>query len=165
MMLPGARERRRPTHPSVSLWHVAVLLCASAACSTVEPGAQLSIAEVSYDESFFYCQVEPSVLVGQSCSGGDPARGESPSGCHASVTSFTIRATTGVACNGLVPSGAIPSGSRDNFAASQSEMAVDVTSAPMLTRPTQETAHPRAIFSTSSAEAEIIRQWAKTATR
>jgi hypothetical protein len=109
--------------------------------------------------------VEPSVLIGQSCSGGDPARGESASGCHAAVTSFTLRATTAVPCNGLVPAAAIPAGSRDNFAASQSEMALDVTTAPMLTRPTQQTAHPRAIFADDSPEAEVIRQWAKTATR
>lgn len=147
-------------------WRAVVLaLAAAAGCSTIEPGSQLSIAEVTYDENFFYCQVEPSVLIGQSCAGGDALRGESTGGCHASVTSFTLRTTTAVPCDDLVPSGAIGSGSRDNYAAAQSEMAIDVSSAPLLTRPTQKTAHPRVVFTDDSPEAAIVREWAKTATR
>ena len=43
-------------------------------CSTVEPGGDPQIAQVVYDEDFFYCEVQPKVLVAQSCSSGDPSK-------------------------------------------------------------------------------------------
>ena len=46
----------------------AFVLALIGGCSTVELGNNPQIAQVVYDEDFFYCQVQPSVLVAQSCS-------------------------------------------------------------------------------------------------
>jgi len=159
----GARRGAQRAVPCRAVaWALAVVVLVG--CSTIEPGSQLSIASITYDENYFYCAVEPKVIIGQSCAAGDSARGESSAGCHASATPFTLRASTAVTCNGSVPTGAIGAASSDNFAAASSEMALEVSSAPFFMRPTQQTAHPRSIFAVDSAEAEIIRQWAKTAT-
>jgi hypothetical protein len=136
-------------------------------CSTVELGDSLPIAQVVYDEDFFYCQVQPGVLVAQSCSSGDPTKGDS--GCHASATTFRVLAlgpTDMVTCdaNGK-HTGNVPQLSQSNYGNAAAEMNPNAETAPLFTHPTQKTPHPRQIFDTSSNEAEIIRQWAQHSSR
>src|SRR5688572_7023005 len=70
--------------PSRLLVSTALLVLApgvlTGAC-TLDIGENFQVAEVVYDEGFFYCEVEP-VLFQQGCGSGDPARGESAQGCH-----------------------------------------------------------------------------------
>jgi hypothetical protein len=118
---------------------------------------------VTFDEGFFYCQVEPNVLVAKSCGQGDPGQGDGQGGCHAQVTHFRLdtSAMTSVACNGNVPSGTISQTSRSNYEAAQGEMSRDVDNAPLLAWPTKRiSSHPRQVFAPTSAEADIIREWA-----
>ncbi len=160
-MREGARNR--PKRASLVLAMVGAW-----GCSTVEPGSNPGIAQVVYDEDFFYCEVLPKVLVAQSCSSGDPTKDMS-GGCHVSATSFRVlplQASDMVECdaNGKA-TGNISQLASSNYVAAQSEMNPNADSAPLLTHPTQKTAHPRQIFDTSSMEADIIRQWALHSSR
>ncbi len=131
--------------------------------TTVDPGPDFSIADVVFDSGFYYCKVEP-VFLQQRCGSGDPARGEASS-CHSNVTGFRfLEYTPPVAdsCNGGVTPGllGIPPTAQQNYQGAQARMRRDPEQAPLLLRPTGRAQHPRTIFETTSAEAEIIRQWA-----
>ena len=135
--------------------------CILGSCSTIEPGSQLSLAPVTYDENYFYCEVEPKVLTTKSCGSGNPAQGDTSGGCHANVTSFKLTTVMPVTCNGLVPTGAISADSQNNYQSAQSEMSLDIENIPLLAWPTQKiSSHPRQVFAPDSAEAKIIQDWA-----
>ena len=168
-------------------WHkeaariLACLLTAAAVAScgehgllptTVDPGPDFSVAEVVFDEGFFYCKVEP-MMMQQGCGAGDSGRGESAAGCHASVTAFRFQpysplvATTcgdGVVPNVVTPDPPVTGQQRaiaqQNYQSAQSRMRRDVQAAPLFNRPTGRTQHPRVLFDASSPEAELLRQWA-----
>jgi hypothetical protein len=142
----------------------AFVLALIGGCSTVELGNSPQIAQVVYDEDFFYCQVQPNVLVAQSCSTGDSSKGDS-GGCHQSATSFRVLPlgpSDMVTCdaNGK-HTGNVPGFALSNYGAAAAEMTPNAETAPLLTHPTQKTPHPRQIFDTNSNEAQIIRQWAQ----
>lgn len=131
--------------------------------STVDPGADFSVADVVFDEGFYYCKVEP-MFFAQRCGSGDPAQGEG-NACHASVTSFRLTdymPLVGDSCNGgVVPGlGSIPSVAQQNYQGASARMRRNPDSAPLFMRPTGKAQHPRVIFDASSGEAELIRQWA-----
>jgi hypothetical protein len=135
-------------------------------CGTVDPGPQFQVAEVVFDQNFYYCKVEP-MLLAQNCSAGDPAKGDS--GCHGSVTSFRFQGTTPQGAplaptdcgGGIVPApGSVSSQSRDNWGAASLKMRINPDQAPLLLRPTNKQPHPREIFPDKSPEANLIRQWA-----
>src|SRR3954464_3090759 len=94
-------------------------------CSTIEPGGDPRIAQVVYDEDFFYCEVQPKVLVAQSCSSGDPGK-DASGGCHATATAFRVLALGSndmVSCdsNGK-HTGSVPQVAQSNYSAAQAEM-------------------------------------------
>src|SRR5688500_4280969 len=60
--------------------HSVSLATLSVAC-TLDVGENFQVAEIVYDETYFYCQVEP-MLFAQGCGAGDPNLGESAQGCH-----------------------------------------------------------------------------------
>jgi hypothetical protein len=139
-----------------------VLLGLGSACSTVEPGTQFAIAAVTYDANYFYCVIEPQVLMAKSCGAGDSSKGDT-SGCHATVTHFrlNISATQPVACNGLTPTDVVPPSSQQNYQAAQGEMTLDYANAPLIAWPTQKfSGHPRQIFKDSDPEYGLIKDWA-----
>ncbi len=133
-------------------------------CTTVEPGADFNIAEAVYDENYYYCRVEP-MLFAQRCGPGDPSKGDAASACHFNVTAYRLKdygpPLVGESCGGsLVPAAAPPPAARENYQTSQSRMQIDPSLAALLNRPTGTQAHPRAMFSEQSPEADIIREWA-----
>lgn len=131
--------------------------------TTVDPGANFAVADVLFDEAYFYCEVEP-VIFAHSCGAGDPSRGDATGGCHANVTSYRLTdyaPLVAEGCEGVVPApGSITEPARQNYRASQARMRLDTTVAPLLTRPTGRAAHPRTIFEEDSEAAAVIRQWA-----
>jgi hypothetical protein len=139
-----------------------VVIGSGSACSTVEPGNEFAIAAVTYDENYFYCVVEPKVLMAKSCGTGDQSQGDATGGCHSSVTSFRLNPTaTAVMCNGLTPTEAVPLASQANYQAAQGEMTLDYVNAPLIAWPTQKfSGHPRQIFKPDSDEYNIIKDWA-----
>ncbi len=57
--------------------------------TTVDPGADFAVADIVFDEKYFYCRVEP-VLFANSCGAGDPAKGDPQGGCHFSATAYRL---------------------------------------------------------------------------
>jgi hypothetical protein len=134
----------------------------SVGCTSVEPGNDLQIADVVYDENFYYCTVEP-MLFAQSCGPGNGSS-DGTGSCHFNVTSFRLSDYTplvATTCTGpKTPGGGIPPEASANYTSAQTKMQIDPNLAPLLNRPTLGAAHPRQIFSVDSPEADIIRQWA-----
>lgn len=140
--------------------------------TTVDEGPDFSVADVVFSESFFYCKVEPMML-DKGCGSGDPARGESAGGCHASVTAFRFTPympTIGSTCGDTLTPGTVavvpPVTAQEqaiasqNYQSAQARMRRDPEIAPLLNRPIGRAQHPRAIFDASSPEADLLRQWA-----
>src|SRR5262245_38949433 len=79
--------------------------------TTVDPGPDYSIADLVFDEAFFYCQVEPRVMATHSCGPGDRAAGDPVGGCHYDVTSFRLTdyaPPVSASCQGNIVGSAIP---------------------------------------------------------
>ena len=129
--------------------------------TTVDPGPDYSIADLAFDESFFYCQVEPRTLSANNCSTG--MAGE---GCHSSVTSFVVRFQEHmpIRCDGNVPLDFVPEEARRNYQGSNARMRRDPEVAPLLQRPLNKLPHPRQIFNDDSDGAAAIREWATRVT-
>ncbi len=143
-----------------------VLAGAHAACSTVEPGPNFVVEAESFDADFFFCRVEPEVLVAKRCGPGDP--GQDPAnGCH-----FNASAVSGMALADHAPIGCdqgrvtnraqIGAGSaaQGNLESASLSMSRDVNAAPIFLRPTGQN-HPRAIFGRDDPVVEVLRQWAQ----
>jgi hypothetical protein len=131
--------------------------------TTVDPGPDFEVANIVFDENFYYCQVEPRALFAMSCGTGDPALGESAGSCHASATSFRFipyMPPVAETCMGNVPGGVIPTEARDNYQAAQVRMRRDSESSPLLLRPMGIVTHPRQVFNSDSDAAAVIREWA-----
>jgi hypothetical protein len=130
--------------------------------TTDDPGPDFNVSEVVFDENFFYCRIEP-MLFNRGCGSGDPAQGDASNGCHYNVTSYRLTDYSPLvaeSCDGLAPQTNVPPAARQNYQLSQARMKRDPDLAPLLTRPTGETVHPRTIFGSASAEADLIREWA-----
>jgi hypothetical protein len=133
---------------------------------TVDPGQDFNLADVVYDENYYYCKVEP-MLFAQSCGPGAP--GDGKGACHFDVSSYRLTdydigggiKLVGESCAGSnVPGVLVPPQAKTNYSASQAKMQLDPSLAPLLNRPTGKAAHPRKIFDSKSPEADIIRDWA-----
>jgi hypothetical protein len=131
--------------------------------STVERGPDLSVAEVVFDENYFYCKVEPE-LFAHSCGPGDQSQGDATNSCHYNVTSFRLSdymPLVSESCNGgVVPSAGAPSQARQNYQVSQAKMDRVPDRAKLLQKPTGGQEHPRKIFEPDSPAADVIRDWA-----
>ncbi|MFO0569834.1 MAG: hypothetical protein U0263_29560 [Polyangiaceae bacterium] len=135
-------------------------------CSTVEPGQDFSIADVVYDEDYYYCAVEP-VLFQYRCGPGDPGKGDSNGSCHFNVTSYRMSDYTPLMADSCAsptgsPSGSIAPQAKTNYAAAQAKMQIDPKLAPLLNRPTGRASHPRVVFDPAADQAaiQVIEDWA-----
>jgi len=150
-------------HGSKGRAALAALPAALLFACTLDVGENFQVAEVVYDEGYFYCQVEP-VLFAQGCGSGDASRGESAQGCHFNRQRLRLTNYEPLAsdqCQDGVPSDfAVPQAARQNYQSAQLQMEVDPERSPLLNRPSSEVAHPRVIFTPDSPEAEVIRAWA-----
>jgi hypothetical protein len=131
--------------------------------STVDPGTDFVLADVIFDDRFFYCHVEP-VLFRQKCGPGDPAQGDPGGGCHFNATAYRLTdygpPIVGDSCAGDNPGAVIPPEAEGNYRTSQVRMKIDPNVAPLLQRPTGNQAHPRKILDINSDDAQEIRRWA-----
>jgi hypothetical protein len=133
--------------------------------TTVDPGSDFVQEDVTFDDEFFYCRVEPMLFASaQSCGSG--VAGKDPqNGCHFSVTKFRLTEympLVGGTCLGdaLGPTSTVPIAAQQNYTAAQARMKRDPSLAPLLQRPLGNAQHPRKIFAENSPEAAVIRQWA-----
>ena len=132
--------------------------------TTVAPGDDFAVADIVFDQNYFYCRVEP-VLFMNGCGTGDPSQGDTPGGCHFSATAYRLTdymPRVGDTCGGGVVPGTnnISDSAQHNYQTSQARMKRDPDLAPLLQRPTLNQFHPRKIFDVKSMDADAIRQWA-----
>jgi len=129
---------------------------------TLDVGENFQVAEIVYDESYFYCEVEP-LLFAQGCGSGDASLGESAQGCHFNRQRLRLtnyEPLTSEQCNGALDGDlSVSAAAQQNYQSAQLQMEVDPERSPLLNRPTSGVAHPRVIFDLDSPEADIIRTW------
>ncbi len=131
--------------------------------TSVNPGSDFVQEDVTFDDEFYYCRVEPMLFrqgCGSGVSGMDPANG-----CHFSVTKFRLTdymPKVADSCNGdaLGAGALLPPAAQQNYAAAQARMKRDPSLAALLQRPTGKAQHPRRIFEDDSDDADVLRQWA-----
>jgi hypothetical protein len=129
---------------------------------TLDVGENFQVAEIVYDQNYFYCQVEP-LLFQQGCGSGDASLGESAQGCHFNRQRLRLtnyQPLSAAQCGAdLEGDLAVSSAAQQNYQSAQLQMEVDPERSPLLNRPTSTVAHPRVIFELDSSEADIIRAW------
>lgn len=154
------------SNPVRARFSIEVLFCCLSAgfvgACTLDTGEDFQVAEVVYDDAFFYCQVEP-MLFEQGCGAGDAAEGDSRQGCHFNrqglrLTDYSPLVSEQCVDNQL--SSATPSAAQSNYQSAQLQMDLDPERAPLLRRPTSSAAHPRVVIQPDSPEADLIRAWA-----
>jgi hypothetical protein len=135
---------------------------------SVDPGDDFMQEDVTFDDEFYYCRVEP-VLFAASQSCGSGTAGKDPAnGCHFSVTKFRLTdysPLVAASCVGdaLGPTSVVTMAAQQNYTAAQARMKRDPQLAALLQRPLGNAQHPRQIFTENSAEADLIRRWATQA--
>jgi hypothetical protein len=144
-----------------------LVLPAAAACTTVDPGPNFVVPDEQFDADFFFCRVEPEVLLAKKCGPGDPAAGDRSNGCHFNpnaVSGMAIANHAPIDCDGARPRNRAQLGAgspaQGNLQAVTLVMSRDVQTAPLFLRPTGQN-HPRAIFSREDPVVEVLREWAK----
>jgi hypothetical protein len=146
-------------------------LAASAAvgagCTTVDPGPDFVIADVTFDANYFFCHVEPEFLFAKNCGPGDPTAGDKPNGCHynsSAVSGMPLIQHAPIDCGG----GGVPldqtqvgagSPAQSNLQAASLEMSREYLTAPIVVRPTGHT-HPRAVYDLNDPVMTVIATWA-----
>ena len=148
--------------PSIRSSRAALLLPLIMAGCTLDVGENFQVAEVVYDESYFYCEVEP-MMFQAGCGKGDPSRGESAQGCHFNRQRLRLTDYSPLAAeqcqNDQLGDFGVPQQAQQNYQSVQLQMEVDPERSPLLKRPTSTVAHPRVIFELTSEQADIIRTW------
>jgi hypothetical protein len=144
-----------------------LLLPLAVGCTTVDPGPNFVVPDEQYDADFFFCRVEPELLVTKRCGSGDPAKGESAAGCHfnpSAVSGMAIRDHEPIPCDGDRPTNRVllnPGGAAQaNLQSVTLVMSRDVLTAPLYLRPIGHH-HPRPIFESDDPFVEVLRQWAQ----
>jgi len=138
-------------------------------CETVDPGPNYVVQPIQYSANYFYCFVEPEVIMGGLT--GKPCGDDGSHGCHYSdkVPAMPLQALAQpVACSGGVPVNAsdVASGTSPalNLAQVSLQMSPIYTDAPIYLWPTQIVAgHPVQVYMpTDTAVVQILETWAAT---
>lgn len=138
-----------------------------AGCTTVDPGPNFVVPDEQFDADYFFCHVEPELLVAKKCGPGDPAAGDAANGCHfnsSAVSGMALQNHPPIDCAGDHPTNRAQLGAggaaQGNLQAASLVMSRDYTTAPIYLRPTGHN-HPRAIFPENDPVVDVIRQWAQ----
>jgi hypothetical protein len=150
-------------------WVVAGTLAVAvsgSACTTVDPGPTFVVPDEQFDADFFFCRVEPELLVAKRCGPGDPAV-DPPNGCHfnaSAVSGMPLSDHAPITCEGGRPVNRAQLGagsaSQGNLQSASIVMSRDVATAPIFVRPTGAN-HPRTIFEKNDPVVEVLREWAR----
>jgi hypothetical protein len=132
------------------------------------------VNDVVFDANYFYCHVEPGLILAYSCGSGDSSKGDPSNGCHfnpSAVSGMALIDHPAVDCGGgdvPVDLTAIGEGTpaTSNYEAVSLEMSRDYTTAPIYVRPSDITgnppsAHPRVVFQQDDATVvQLLSTWA-----
>jgi hypothetical protein len=148
----------------------ALVAGASASCETVDPGPGYVVMPAVYNNNYFYCVVEPQIIMGGLTK--KPCGDDGSHGCHYSnkVPAFSLtQLTQPVTCSGsgitAVPTdmSQIQEGmpASNNLASTSFQMSSQYMEAPIYLWPTQIISdHPITVFSSSDTEVvNIIKTW------
>ena len=157
--------RRRVRVPGRSIVAGLAIAAASWSCTTVDPGPNFVVPDEQFDADFFFCRLEPELLIAKKCGpgeGSDPANG-----CHfnsSAVSGMAIAAHPPIDCADGRPvnRAQIGAGSaaQGNLQTVSLVMSRDYLTAPIYLRPTGSN-HPRVIFPKEDPVVDVIRQWAQ----
>ena len=131
---------------------------------TVDLGDNFVAPDLSLDEDFFVCQIQPLVLTEFSCATGiDSDSG----GCHDSRSALRLLdADSPPPCDddGAIVD-VVPDSYAQNFEAVAFSVQSDPLSSPLYLRPLNRASHPRQIFDEDDPAAELILDWISAGTR
>jgi hypothetical protein len=125
---------------------------------TVEPGDNFVAPDLSLDEAFFYCRIEPQVIQQHHCASGD--NGEAGQ-CHDSRSALRLIASDDPPpcdASGRVTS-AVPDAYQKNLDAVEFFVQADPLTSPFYLRPINQASHPRQIFDANDPAAKLIEEW------
>ncbi len=146
---------------------LALLFLPFCGCTTIDPGPNFVVPDETFDANFFYCHVEPELIIALKCGPGDPSKGDPPNSCHFSsaVSGMVLLDHPAVNCGGgdiALDATQIGTGTaaETDYEAVSFEMSRVYTDAPLYVRPTG-TSHPRVIFDPSdTAINTLLAEWA-----
>jgi hypothetical protein len=136
-------------------------------CTTVDPGPNFVVSDVTFDPDYFYCQVEPNFISANHCGPGDPSSATT-NGCHftpAAVSGMFLEDHPAVDCGGgghPVDTTQIGTGSpaQSNYIAVSAEMSKDYQNAPLYLRPSGH-GHTTVINPQDPTVVTLLSTWAK----
>ena len=131
---------------------------------TIDPGDNFVAPDLTLDESFFFCRIEPEVLQKHGCAaGGSGEQGM----CHDSRSALRLRVTSDPPpCDGSKRVvGRVPDAYRADLDAVQYFVQSDPLTSPLYLRPINQASHPRRIFDETDAAAKLITEWISAGAR
>ena len=127
------------------------------ATETVDLGDHFESPDISLDDDFFYCVIQPEVLTAFSCAGGISS---DSGGCHESRSALRLSIVPEPPrCQDGRLVGAPSLEAMANLERVQVSVQVDPDSSPLYRRPVGLDSHPRTIFEEDDPAAQAIRQW------
>jgi hypothetical protein len=124
---------------------------------TVDLGDHPEPPNVTLDEGFFHCRIQPEIITAQRCAEG--GAGDS-GGCHLAQSVLRLVTVSSMPrCQDDRVVGSPPAESEVNLERVRAAIGVDAESSPFYRRPVGLDSHPRVIFSEDSPEAALIRTW------
>ena len=135
----------------------AMSACTPTSLDTVHLGDNPEPPDVSLDEAFFHCQIQPLVLTASGCASG--GAGESGS-CHSARSALRLVdvPTPSLCQNDKLVGGAAPE-SLVNFERVRTSVGPDADASPLYRRPLGLDSHPRVVLLPNSVEAMLLRAW------
>jgi hypothetical protein len=148
---------------AASLVTVGAALALLSGCTTIDPGPNFVVAEVTFDANYFYCHVEPQLIFAYNCGPGDPTKGDKANGCHynpSAVSGMALLQHPAVDCGGGdLPLSATSTGpgspAESNYEAVSLEMSPDYLTAPVYVRPSGHY-HPRPVFQSNDPVVNML---------
>jgi hypothetical protein len=142
---------------AVAIVALAVMGCTPTSLDTVDLGDNPETAELSLDENFFHCEIQPKVITAQSCASGGAGEGSSCHGARSALRLVEVPAPS-ICQNGRLVGSATPE-SLVNLERVRSDVGVDADSSPLYRRPLGLDSHPRQVFAADSEAAMLLRSW------
>ena len=157
----GGRVRER-TRVVLALGALCAAWLAGSACTptaldTVDLGDNPEAPNLALDENFFHCEIQPKVITTEGCAGGASGEGGS---CHLARSALRlVEVKDASLCQGGRLVGVASPESVVNLERVRTSVGVDADSSPLYRRPLGLDSHPRAIFTSDSASAMLLRSW------
>lgn len=129
-------------------------------CRTVDLGDNFVAPEVSLDEDFFHCRIQPEVILRHSCGSGLAGEGGD---CHSARSSLRLSAAAEMAtpprCDGDSLLDPVPPSWQANLDNVRPTVQADPLASPFYRRPVGLDSHPRTIYGEADPAAMLVFDW------